>query len=152
MGTGQRKRTAAIAARRRRPVIPAILRKRLRFSRPLRANPPPRMFLATPSLPRTSPRPPLDRGLHSHCIVCMNQKSEGKGENNMDILVQLLIWINTVVLVAGGVIVFIQVQKITASLNAGNEALSRGNEALSRLEKISLATLERVARDTGSAS
>jgi hypothetical protein len=70
----------------------------------------------------------------------------------MDILVQLLIWINTVVLVAGGVIVFIQVQKITASLNAGNEALSRGNEALSRLEKISLATLERVARDTGSAS
>ena len=70
----------------------------------------------------------------------------------MDILVQLLIWINTVVLVAGGVIVFIQVQKITASLNAGNEALSRGNEALSGLEKISLATLERVARDTSSAS
>ena len=59
--------------------------------------------------------------------------------------IHILIWINTLALVAAGIIVFVEVRKIAASLNAGNEALSR-------LEKISLATLERVARDTGSAS
>ena len=59
--------------------------------------------------------------------------------------IHILVWINTLALLAGGIIVFIQVQKIAGSLRAIVATLEKIGEALSRVERISLATLERIA-------
>ena len=59
--------------------------------------------------------------------------------------IHILVWINTLALLAGGIIVFIQVQKIAGSLRAIVATLDKIGEALSRVERISLATLERIA-------
>jgi hypothetical protein len=57
----------------------------------------------------------------------------------------LLIWINTSFLifaaVAEGIILYVVLQEV----RKGNESLSKSAEALARVERITLATLERLA-------
>ncbi|MBI2998916.1 MAG: hypothetical protein HYY46_10795 [Deltaproteobacteria bacterium] len=62
----------------------------------------------------------------------------------------ILIWVNTLFLifaaVAEGIILYAVLQKV----RKGNEVLSRSAEALARVERISLATLERLVPQQGS--
>lgn len=62
---------------------------------------------------------------------------------------EILIWINTVVILAVVIVEGIVIRQISANLRESSEILSSNMktaaETLSRLERISLATLERVA-------
>ena len=61
----------------------------------------------------------------------------------------IVIWVNTVFLifaaVAEGIILYVVLQEV----RKGNEMLSRSNESLARDERITLATLERLAIQHG---
>jgi hypothetical protein len=59
--------------------------------------------------------------------------------------VEFLIWINTLALLAASVIIVVTIRRIQADHRAIAEALRQNGETLSRVERISLATLERVA-------
>jgi hypothetical protein len=65
---------------------------------------------------------------------------------------EMIIWINTLILifavVAEGIILYAVLHEVRKS----NEVLSRGAEALARVERVTLATLERLATQQGSAS
>ena len=73
---------------------------------------------------------------------------ESDTSEHMDIL----IWINTLFLifaaVAEGIILYAVVQEV----RKGNETLSKSAEALLRVERITLATLERLATQQGTQS
>ena len=61
-----------------------------------------------------------------------------------------VIWVNTLFLifaaVAEGIILYVVLQEV----HKGNEMLSKSAEALARVERITLATLERLATRQGS--
>jgi hypothetical protein len=63
-----------------------------------------------------------------------------------------VIWLNTLFLifaaVAEGIILYVVLQEV----RKGNEMLSRSNESLARVERITLATLERLAIPHGTQS
>jgi len=63
---------------------------------------------------------------------------------------EILIWINTLALLAMAIVTVINVRQIQADHRAIAEALKQSGETLSRVERISLATLERIAGDTSS--
>ena len=61
----------------------------------------------------------------------------------------IVIWVNTLFLifaaVAEGIILYVVLQEV----RKGNEMLSRSNESLARVERITLAALERLATQHG---
>ena len=61
-----------------------------------------------------------------------------------------LIWINTLVLIFVAIVHGIMLYAVLLEVRKGNEILYRSAEALSRVERLSLATLERVATRQGS--
>ncbi|HWO41612.1 MAG TPA: hypothetical protein VNO43_07415 [Candidatus Eisenbacteria bacterium] len=61
---------------------------------------------------------------------------------------EILIWINTLALLAMAIITVINIRQIQADHRLIAEALKQSGETLSRVERISLATLERIAGDT----
>ncbi len=62
----------------------------------------------------------------------------------------VLIWINTLVLIFAAVVMLIMIYMSLHEVRKSNEALSKSNEALSRVERLTLATLERIATQQGS--
>ena len=62
----------------------------------------------------------------------------------------LLICINTLVIIFAVVVEGIIVYAVLQEVRKGNEVLSRSAEALARVERITLATLERIAPQQGS--
>ncbi len=61
-----------------------------------------------------------------------------------------LIWINTLVLIFVAIAHGIMLYAVLLEVRKGNEILSRSTEALSRVERLSLATLERITTQQGS--
>ena len=61
-----------------------------------------------------------------------------------------LIWINTLFLIFAAIVHGIILYAVLLEVRKGNEILSRSAEALSRVERLSLATLERLAPRQGS--
>lgn len=62
----------------------------------------------------------------------------------------ILIWVNTLFLIFAAVAEGIILYAVLQEVRKGNEVLSRGAEALARVERISLATLERLTTQQGS--
>lgn len=62
----------------------------------------------------------------------------------------ILIWVNTLFLIFAAVAEGIILYAVLQEVRKGNEVLSKSAEALARVERISLATLERVATPQGS--
>ena len=61
-----------------------------------------------------------------------------------------MIWINTLILIFAAVAHGIILYAVLREVRKGNEVLSRSAEALSRVERLSLATPERLATQQGS--
>jgi hypothetical protein len=64
----------------------------------------------------------------------------------------VLIWVNTLFLILAAVAEGIILYAVLQEVRKGNEMLSRSSESLARVERITLATLERLAVPHGTQS
>lgn len=65
---------------------------------------------------------------------------------------EFLIWINTMIILAVVIILVVTVFGITRALREIAQVLHRNDETLARIERLSIATLERVAANQPSRS